>query len=408
MKTTPAVPYLASCRWYGVYAGALYAGAPEEEAVRAANAACGLTARAMTRSEVWRAGVTRAEEDTQGILLSVPAEGGASALKRLAPGEVRVSLHGDWPHRHRGALSAAYGRTPWFIHFYPSFLPLLSEPHIRPGMPLGDLTEPLHRQTLKALGLDAAIASIREASPEALARLRETGKLEAAKMRPAEAFLGMLMRRGRDSVLGLLAGVMCLLALITVSAAPAAAAEPEAPRLETKVYTGYYYFVDEYGDTVRMTLIRDVYVYPPLKFKNKKQEEFYWRTVRDVRKTLPYAKLAFSTLCETYEYIQTIPDKKKREAHLKRLEHDIFEQYKPVMKNMTKSQGKVLLKLINRETDQSSYSIVKAFLGSFRAGFWQTFGRFFGMNMKAGFDPAKNKEDATIDRIATLIEQGTL
>ena len=183
---------------------------------------------------------------------------------------------------------------------------------------------------------------------------------------------------------------------------------PLNPEVKVKAYVGFYRFVDEYGDTVRMTFIRDVYVYPPMKFKNKKQEEFYWRTVRDVRKTLPYAKLAFSTLCETYEYIQTIPDKKSREKHLKQLEKDIFEQYKPVVKNMTKTQGKILLKLINRETDQSSYSIVKAFLGTFRAGFWQTFGRFFGMNMKAGFKPEKNDEDAIIDRIATLIEQGAL
>ncbi len=183
---------------------------------------------------------------------------------------------------------------------------------------------------------------------------------------------------------------------------------PLNPEVKVTAYKGFYRFVDEYGDSVIMTIIRDVYVYPPLKFKNKKQEEFYWRTVRDVRKTLPYAKLAFSTLCETYEYIQTIPDKKKREKHLKQLEKDIFEQYKPVVKTMTKGQGKVLLKFINRETDQSSYNIVKAFLGSYRAGFWQSFGRFFGMNMKAGFQPEKNEEDAIIDRIATLIEQGAL
>jgi hypothetical protein len=130
--------------------------------------------------------------------------------------------------------------------------------------------------------------------------------------------------------------------------------------------------------------------------------------VRDVRKTLPYAKLAFSTLCETYEYIQTIPDKKVREQHLKRLEKDIFNRYKPVIKGFTKGQGRVLIKLINRETDQSSYNIVKAFLGSFRAGFWQTFGKFFGMNMKLSFNPAKNREDAIIERVATLIEQGSL
>jgi len=186
------------------------------------------------------------------------------------------------------------------------------------------------------------------------------------------------------------------------------AQEPGDLQLKVKAYKGFSYIVDEYGDTCRLTYIRDIHVFPPLKFKNRKQEQFYWRTVRDVRKTLPYAKLAFATLCETYEYIQTIPDRKKREEHLKRLEKDIFEQYKPVVKTMTKNQGKVLLKLINRETDQTSYSIVKAFLGSFRAGFWQTFGRFFGMNMKGGFNPKKDKNDAMIERIALLIEQGAL
>lgn len=182
----------------------------------------------------------------------------------------------------------------------------------------------------------------------------------------------------------------------------------EEPKVKIQLFRGFYHFVDEYGDTVRMTIFNDWNVYPKLKFKNKKQEEFYWRTVRDVRKTLPYAKLAFTTLCETYEYIQTIPDPKVRERHLKRLENDIFEKYKPVMKSMTKRQGKVLLKLINRETDQSSFNIIKAFLGSFRAGFWQTFGRFFGVNMKVGFNPDKSEEDAMIERIASLIEQGAL
>ncbi len=214
------------------------------------------------------------------------------------------------------------------------------------------------------------------------------------------------MPRLRYFILLILSIVM--LSSMSVRAQTVPEDDPANVRLKIKTVRGYSRIVDEYGDTCLLTHLAEVYVYPPLKFKNKKQEQFYWRTVRDVRKTLPYAKLAYAALCETYEYIQTIPDPKEREAHLKRLEKDIFEQYKPVVKSMTKSQGKMLLKLINRETDQSSYSIVKAFLGSFRAGFWQTFGRFFGMNMKVGYNPAKNKDDAMIERIAILVEQGTL
>lgn len=202
--------------------------------------------------------------------------------------------------------------------------------------------------------------------------------------------------------------LLLIIAAFAGAVAHAQSVEPPPPRINTNPYKGYYHFVDSYGDTVRMTVFKDFVVYGPLKFRNKKDEEFYWRTLRDVRRTLPYAKLAYSTLVETYEYIQTIPDAKQRQAHLKRLESDIFNRYKPVIKGFTKTQGKVLLKLINRETNQSSYNIVKAFLGSFRAGFWQTFGRFFGMNMKMKFSPGTNHEDAIIDRIATLIEQDAL
>ena len=202
--------------------------------------------------------------------------------------------------------------------------------------------------------------------------------------------------------------IVLLLAILLMAAAPAHADAMKEPELKIKAYKGWYKMIDEFGDTVRMIELYDVVVYPPMKFKNKKQEEFYWRTVRDVRKTLPYAKAASQALLETYEYIQTIPDAKARERHLSTMEKDIVAQYKPVILKFTKGQGKVLLKLINRETDQSSFNIVKAFLGTFRAGFWQTFGRFFGMNMKAGYNPSKNDEDAIIERVATLIEQGAL
>ena len=176
-----------------------------------------------------------------------------------------------------------------------------------------------------------------------------------------------------------------------------------------KVYEGKYHFIEELtGDTVCMLVLRPIIVYPAEKFKNKKEEEFYWRTVRDVKRTLPYAKLICSTLLETYEYLETFPTKKEKEDYLKEFEKEIFIQYKPVMKTMTRSQGKMMLKLINRETNQSSYNIVRAFLGSFRAGFWHTFGKFFGVNMKSGYEPEKNKEDALIERICVRVEQGTL
>lgn len=186
---------------------------------------------------------------------------------------------------------------------------------------------------------------------------------------------------------------------------------PELEELSARnpVFKGKYHFVDEEtGDTLCMIVFNTIYVYPQEKFKNRKAEQYYWRTVRDVKRTLPYAKLIYSTLLETYEYIETFPTQKEREDYLKKMEKEIFNQYKPVMKTFTKSQGKMLIKLINRETNQSSYEIVKAFLGSFRAGFWQAFGKLFGVSMKTDYNPEKNKDDAMIERICRQVEQGFL
>ncbi len=176
-----------------------------------------------------------------------------------------------------------------------------------------------------------------------------------------------------------------------------------------RVYKGKYHFIDEdTGDTLCMIVMNPITVYPAERFTNKKDEEFYWRTVRDVKKTLPYAKLICSTLLETYEYLETFETEKEKQEYLKDFEGAIFEQYKPVLKTFTRSQAKMLVKLISRETNQSSFHIVKAFLGSFRAGFWQTFGRMFGVNMRTDYDPQNDKEDAMIERICIRIETGVL
>ena len=183
----------------------------------------------------------------------------------------------------------------------------------------------------------------------------------------------------------------------------------ELPSVLQKTFAGYYHFIEPAtGDTLAMLVFNPIVIYPRERFRNKKEEKLYWKTVRDVKKTLPYAKLISSTLLETYEYIDTYQTQKQKQAYLKRFEKELFNQYKPQMKKMTKSQGKMLIKLINRETNQSSHSIVKAFLGTFRAGFWQTFSKFFGASLKAGYHPNKNKQDAMIERICIRVEQGAL
>ena len=185
--------------------------------------------------------------------------------------------------------------------------------------------------------------------------------------------------------------------------------EVELPSVLQRTFAGYYHFIEpETGDTLIMLVFNPIVKYPAERFRNKEDEKYYWKTVRDIKKTLPYAKLISSTLLETYEYLDTYQSEKQKQAYLKQFEKDMFNQYKPQMKKLTKNQGKMLIKLINRETNQSSYSILKAFLGTFRAGFWPTFSKFFGASLKTGYKPSKDKQDAMIERICVRIEQGSL
>ena len=107
---------------------------------------------------------------------------------------------------------------------------------------------------------------------------------------------------------------------------------PEAPTLKFNAYRGYSWALDENGDSTVVFHLKEFTVYRPLKFKNKKEEDCYWRTVRYVRLSLPYAKMIAETLIETYEYLETFGTQKEREDYLKQMEKALFEQYKPVLK----------------------------------------------------------------------------
>jgi hypothetical protein len=162
------------------------------------------------------------------------------------------------------------------------------------------------------------------------------------------------------------------------------------------------------GDTVKTMILRDVFIYPNKNFGSVRQEDDlqYQKLVRDVKKTLPYAKLVYNTIIETYAYMQTLPDDKSRQTHLKQMEKDLFAEYKPIMAKMTLSQGKLLIKLIDRECNQSSFFIIKAYLGPFRAGFWNLFASIFGASLKTEWDP--DGKDSAAERIVQMIEMDLL
>lgn len=179
---------------------------------------------------------------------------------------------------------------------------------------------------------------------------------------------------------------------------------------ETKiVYNGKGYILPATiykGDTIPNIVLRNVFVYPKMVFRNKKQEQYYWKLVRDVKKTLPIALEVKNMVIETYQFLETLPDKKSKDRHIKAVEKSIKEQYTPKMKKLTFAQGKLLIKLVNRECNQSSYELVKAFIGPFRAAFYQAFASLFGASLKKEYDP--DDEDKMVERVVTLVQNGQL
>ena len=160
------------------------------------------------------------------------------------------------------------------------------------------------------------------------------------------------------------------------------------------------------GDSIQYMEMNNVYVYPQLTFKNKKQAETYMRLVNNVKKVLPIAKEARQMLIETTELLDMLPDEKSKNEHIKRVEEDIFRTYKPKMKKLTYSQGKLLMKLIDRECHSSSYEMIKAFMGPIRAGFWQVFAWGFGASLKKEYDP--KGRDRLTERVVLMVEAGQI
>lgn len=165
--------------------------------------------------------------------------------------------------------------------------------------------------------------------------------------------------------------------------------------------------VDLYnGDTIPVVYLPNVYIYRPPSFDSRRQERFYWRNVRDVKKTLPIAREVRGIIVETYEYLLTIPSEKARERHLAAVEKGMLEQYTPQMKKLTFRQGKMLIKLIDRECNQTGFELIKVFMGSFKANFYQAFAALFGASLKKEYDP--EVEDAELEEIIFWIDNGAL
>ncbi|MBR1526009.1 MAG: DUF4294 domain-containing protein [Prevotella sp.] len=160
------------------------------------------------------------------------------------------------------------------------------------------------------------------------------------------------------------------------------------------------------GDSIQYMKMNNVYVFPQPEFKNEKQRKEYNRLVANVKKVLPIAKEANAIIIETYQILEKLPNKKAKDEHMKLVEKNITTEYKPRMKKLTYSQGKLLIKLIYRECNSSTYDLIQAFMGPIRAGFWQAFAWAFGASLKKAYDP--DGVDRMTERVVLMVEAGQL
>lgn len=176
-------------------------------------------------------------------------------------------------------------------------------------------------------------------------------------------------------------------------------------KLKNQIYR-YPKPIVERGDTMWCYLLPEIWVYPPIKFKSEKQRRQYNRLVYNVKRVLPLAQKVNLMISETYQVLEQLPDKKSKEEHMKAVEKEIKNTYTPEMKKLTYSQGKLLIKLVDRECNQSSYEIVKAFFGPAKAAFYQVFAWTFRASLKKEYKP--ETDDRLIERVVHQVESGQI
>ncbi len=160
------------------------------------------------------------------------------------------------------------------------------------------------------------------------------------------------------------------------------------------------------GDTVPVVNLQPVYIVSVRKFASHKEEVRYTRLVRYVKKVYPYAKLAAKKLNEYEVVLKAAKNDKERSKIMKRAEKELREEYEGKLRNFTITQGKILIKLIDRETRYSSYELLKQLRSGIYAGIWQGVGKIFGYDLKVKYDP--QGEDRQIEQIVQLIEVGAI
>ncbi|MFC2115128.1 DUF4294 domain-containing protein [Bacteroidota bacterium] len=160
------------------------------------------------------------------------------------------------------------------------------------------------------------------------------------------------------------------------------------------------------GDTLWVADLDEVYIFPTKRFKNRRDRRRYTRLIYNVKRAYPWAKLAGEKLAGVEVHMATLETEKEQKEYIKEVEKELLGDYKEDLKKLTVTQGRILIKLVDRETGDTSYELVKEMRGNLSAAFWQTLARLFGSNLKSEFDA--DGEDRLIEEIVKLIENGQL
>ncbi|MGQ1889056.1 DUF4294 domain-containing protein [Thermophagus sp. OGC60D27] len=159
-------------------------------------------------------------------------------------------------------------------------------------------------------------------------------------------------------------------------------------------------------DTIPHVTLAEVKVVPRWRYRNKRERKVYNRLVRNIKITLPYARMAAVKLQEINAELAQIEGEKERKAYLREAEKKLFHEFEQPLRKLSFSQGRLLIKLIDRETGDTSYDLIKEYKGSFSAFFWQSVARIFGSNLKEEYDA--QREDRMIEHIIIMIDNGML
>ena len=201
----------------------------------------------------------------------------------------------------------------------------------------------------------------------------------------------------RQIILGGLIVVFSVSGLVAQNVKKANMAGQEVYMLESKV---------EGTDTIPHIMLSEVKIVPEWRFRSKRERRVYNRLVKNIKVTLPYARVAARKLEVINAELAHIEGDKARKEYLKEAEKRLFNEFEQPLRKLTFSQGRMLIKLIDRETGETSYNLIKEYRGGFSAFFWQSVARLFGSNLKEEYDA--EREDRMIEHIIILIDNGML